>query len=113
MASQRWLSKVFLPAWVGLGLSACIAIPVQEHGYGYRGHAYGGSGYSSVNPSVARDKCLQVVQYSQRYQSVSAGSVDITGPQTAQVQLRVVRPFGARELLGCTYNARTDRAFLR
>lgn len=110
--ASRWLGLVGLTVVAGLGLQACVAVPVREHRYGYRSYAYGGSGYSDVNPNVARDECYRVARDYRRYRDVSVGAVDITGPETAQVELRVHRPFGGREVLGCTYDARTGRAFV-
>ena len=113
MASRWRLGMVGLAAAAGLVMQACVAVPVRDgYGYRHRAYVYGGSGYSDVNPGAARDECVRAARDFRRYRGVSAGSVDVTGPETARVEIFAHRPFGGLYSLACTYNARTGRAFV-
>ncbi|MFY0581430.1 hypothetical protein ACN28S_50695 [Cystobacter fuscus] len=71
-----------------------------------------GSGYSTdVDPLEAQRECFRVARDFRGYRGVRVGAVDVTGPETARVELRA-RTYGGYVLMGCTYDARTGRAYV-
>lgn len=114
MASRGQRGAVLLVALGSLALQACIAVPVRG-GYAHRarpGYGYGGSGLvSEVDPRAAQDECFRAARDFRGYRGVRVGSVDITGPETARVDLSV-RAWRGYSHRTCTYDARTGRAYV-
>jgi hypothetical protein len=104
---------VLLIILLSLMMQACIVVPVESrprtrsgHGYGY-----GGSGYTDVDAREAQRECFRVARDFRGYRGVRVGAVDVTGPETARVELHA-RTYGGYVRMGCTYDARTGRAYV-
>jgi hypothetical protein len=117
MASRRQLRRglVMCVALGGLAVQGCIAVPVHRAGAPrpVPAYGYGGSGfYSEVNPREAQRECVRAARDFRGYRGVRVDDVQVTGPETARVELRA-RTFGGYRALGCNYDARTGRAYVR
>ncbi|ATB43564.1 hypothetical protein CYFUS_009044 [Cystobacter fuscus] len=113
MASRVRLGMmVLLIILLSLMLQACIVVPVESRPRSRSAYGYGGSGYSTdVDPREAQRECFRVARDFRGYQGVRVGAVDVTGPETARVELRA-RTYGGYVRMGCTYDARTGRAYV-
>ena len=95
-----------------LVLQACIVVPVESRPRSRSPYGYGGSGYyTDVNPREAQRECFRAARDFRGYRGVRVGAVDITGPETARVELSA-RTYGGYVRMGCTYDARTGRAYV-
>lgn len=115
MASRgRLLLMVLLIILLSLVMQACIVVPVESRPLPRTrsGYGYGGSGYSTdVDTREARRECFRVARDFRGYRGVRVGAVDVTGPETARVELHA-RTYGGYVRMGCTYDARTGRAYV-
>ena len=107
MASQRRMKVLKWTVLAGASLlGACIAtVPVRS--------GYGGSGYPDRYLEAARDQCLHVARDFRGYRGVRAGPAEVTGPNSARVELRVHGAYGGAYEIPCDYNARTGEAYVR
>ncbi|OJH42499.1 hypothetical protein [Cystobacter ferrugineus] len=110
MASRVRLGMmVVLIILLSLMMQACLVVPVPRTRPAY---GYGGSGYyTDVDPREAQRECARVARDFRGYRGVRVGAVDVTGPETARVELRA-RTYGGYVRMGCTYDARTGRAYV-
>ncbi len=115
MASRRSLGMMAVAAFGALSLQACIAVPVQRdyrHRASSPAYGYGGSGFrSEVNPREAQRECVRTARDFRNYRGVRVENVDVTSPETARVVMSA-RTYGGYTRLGCTYDARTGRAWV-
>ena len=115
MVRRRRLAMMALAGVAGLGLQACVAVPVESRPVhrARPAYGYGGSGYSNIDVQDARRECVLAARDGRGYRGVRAYSVDVTGPDTAYVELRGQTPYRGYRSIGCTYDARTGRAWVR
>ena len=115
MTSRRYRGMMVCAALGALTVQGCIAVPVHRGEYRHRAapaYGYGGSGfYSEVNPREAQRECVRAARNHRGYRGVRVGGVEVTGRETARVTLSA-RTFGGYRNLGCSFDARTGRAYV-